>query len=175
MSEAMKELLGMAATDKALIGTLYDALERALPLLESIEAKALVGDEGCLWPVEIVRAALATKQGAAVAGEEQDNPSSGCTPYVMSADESAAVDRAHMKSVETVSSPNPCTAGSPDAWTPKERACIDELMALQQLSERAVVRQALAHYQIICRKAHGTYVGLGSKLPDAKLTQSEDK
>jgi hypothetical protein len=50
-------------------------------------------------------------------------------------------------------------------WSDKERAAIDELMASQQLSERAVIRQALAHYQIICRKAHGTYIELPSKMP----------
>lgn len=46
-------------------------------------------------------------------------------------------------------------------WTPKERAALDELMASRELSERAVVRQALAHYQVICRRAQGTYEEIG--------------
>jgi hypothetical protein len=45
-------------------------------------------------------------------------------------------------------------------WSDKERAALDELMALQELSERAVIKQALAHYQIICRRAHGRFVEL---------------
>lgn len=38
---------------------LLDACQRCISLLETVEAKALVGDEGCLWPVEIMRAAIA--------------------------------------------------------------------------------------------------------------------
>jgi hypothetical protein len=40
------------------------ALEAILPFAESAETKALVGDEGCLWPVEEVRAALDLVNGA---------------------------------------------------------------------------------------------------------------
>ncbi len=38
---------------------LLEACERCIELLETVEAKALVGDEGCIWPVEIMRAAIA--------------------------------------------------------------------------------------------------------------------
>lgn len=44
---------------KAQIEGLQRALREALVVLESIEAKTLIGHEGCLWPAEIVRAALA--------------------------------------------------------------------------------------------------------------------
>jgi len=39
------------------------ALQGVLPLLEKIETARLVGDEGCLWPVEFVRAAIAKAEG----------------------------------------------------------------------------------------------------------------
>jgi hypothetical protein len=42
---------------------LLEACRRTLEMLETIEAKTLVGDEGCLWGAELVRAALA-KAGA---------------------------------------------------------------------------------------------------------------
>lgn len=42
---------------------LLDACKRCIALLETVEAKALVGDEGCLWPVEIMRAAIAKAEG----------------------------------------------------------------------------------------------------------------
>jgi hypothetical protein len=35
-----------------------DALEGVLPYMEAAETAGLVGDEGCHWPVEAVRAAL---------------------------------------------------------------------------------------------------------------------
>jgi hypothetical protein len=38
---------------------MYEALTVCLKALEELEAKTLVGDEGCLWPAEIARAALA--------------------------------------------------------------------------------------------------------------------
>ena len=44
---------------------LVDALERCLAFAEDVEVKALVGDEGCLWPAEIARAALAAAKGEA--------------------------------------------------------------------------------------------------------------
>lgn len=47
---------------------------------------------------------------------------------------------------------NPPTIAAPVDWTEKERAALDWLMADRQLSERAVIRQALAHYQDICVK-----------------------
>jgi len=37
---------------------LVEACQRTLAMLESAEGKALVGDEGCLWGVELLRAAL---------------------------------------------------------------------------------------------------------------------
>jgi len=42
---------------------MYEALNVALTALESIEAKTLAGHEGCIWPAEIVRAALAKANG----------------------------------------------------------------------------------------------------------------
>jgi hypothetical protein len=48
-----------AAEDAGLV----EALKAALPVLESIEAKALVGDEGCIWAAEIVRDALSRAGG----------------------------------------------------------------------------------------------------------------
>ena len=42
---------------------LLEACQRTLEMLESIEAKTLVGDEGCLWGVEIVRHAIAKARG----------------------------------------------------------------------------------------------------------------
>lgn len=61
-SEAMVQL----NLDRAAMGVtnmqLREALEGVLPLLEKIEAAVLVGDEGCLWPVEAARAALATEE-----------------------------------------------------------------------------------------------------------------
>lgn len=50
------------AANASVIAAAYcmlEALEGALPLLEKIEDAELVGDEGCLWPVEAVRAAIA--------------------------------------------------------------------------------------------------------------------
>ena len=38
---------------------LLHALKECLPLLEKLEDETLVGDEGCLWPVEFARAAIA--------------------------------------------------------------------------------------------------------------------
>lgn len=37
---------------------LAEALQRVLPYMEAAEKAGLVGDEGCHWPVEFVRAAL---------------------------------------------------------------------------------------------------------------------
>lgn len=42
---------------------LYEALERLIGFAESAEARTLVGDEGCLWPMEFARAALAKARG----------------------------------------------------------------------------------------------------------------
>lgn len=42
---------------------LLEALEGLLSFAEDVEAKALVGDEGCLWPVEIARFAIAKARG----------------------------------------------------------------------------------------------------------------
>ena len=42
---------------------LYAALETALKTLELAETKVLVGDEGCIWPAEIARAALKKARG----------------------------------------------------------------------------------------------------------------
>ena len=39
------------------------ALKGALPFMEGAEAASLVGDEGCQWPVEVVRAAIAQAEG----------------------------------------------------------------------------------------------------------------
>lgn len=43
---------------------LLDALEGLLVFAEAAETKMLVGDEGCLWPTEIARAAIAKARGA---------------------------------------------------------------------------------------------------------------
>ncbi len=48
--------------------TLREALAGVLPYMEQCEAAALVGDEGCHWPVELARAALAATE----AKEKQD-------------------------------------------------------------------------------------------------------
>lgn len=42
---------------------LLEALEGLLVFAEAAETKALVGDEGCLWPVEEARAAIAKARG----------------------------------------------------------------------------------------------------------------
>ena len=42
---------------------LYEALEAMVAFGELVERKNLVGDEGCFWPVEIARAALAKARG----------------------------------------------------------------------------------------------------------------
>lgn len=39
----------------ALPPDLIDALRALLPDLEALERRSLIGDEGCLWPVEIIR------------------------------------------------------------------------------------------------------------------------
>ncbi|MGE4529572.1 MAG: hypothetical protein AB7D00_14505 [Rhodospirillaceae bacterium] len=39
------------------------ALEGVLPYMEAAEAAGLVGDEGCHWPVEAVREAIAAAKG----------------------------------------------------------------------------------------------------------------
>lgn len=44
---------------KAMLRDAGDVLERGLSLMETVEAKALVGDEGCLWPVELARDLIA--------------------------------------------------------------------------------------------------------------------
>jgi hypothetical protein len=51
----------------ARVAELESALSGVLPFMEAAEGAGLVGDEGCLWPVEIVRAALsgATREGGA--------------------------------------------------------------------------------------------------------------
>ena len=46
---------------------LREALEKALPYMEEIEQANLVGDEGCHWPVEFVRAALAATPESSLA------------------------------------------------------------------------------------------------------------
>lgn len=38
---------------------LLEALEGLIGFAEAAETKMLVGDEGCLWPVEVARAAIA--------------------------------------------------------------------------------------------------------------------
>lgn len=43
---------------------LLEALEGVMPLLEKIEDAELVGDEGCLWPVELARDAIAKARGS---------------------------------------------------------------------------------------------------------------
>lgn len=37
-----------------------EALNGVLPYMEAAEEAGLVGDEGCHWPVELVRAAIAS-------------------------------------------------------------------------------------------------------------------
>lgn len=59
----------------------------------------------------------------------------------------------------TGASASTSTASGPGAptieWSDKELTALRECMEFQQLSERAVLRQALANYQIICRREHG--------------------
>lgn len=50
-----RELTALRASHKRLV----EALEGVQPYMEAAEKAGLVGDEGCHWPVEIVRAALA--------------------------------------------------------------------------------------------------------------------
>lgn len=42
---------------------LLEALHSLLPFLENVEKDKLVGDEGCIWAVELVRAAIAKAAG----------------------------------------------------------------------------------------------------------------
>lgn len=53
------------------IKTMLSALEGVLPFMEEVEEKLLVGDEGCLWPVEAVRVAIDDARAAlkAIGGE----------------------------------------------------------------------------------------------------------
>jgi hypothetical protein len=44
---------------------LLEALKLSLPILETHEDTQLVGHEGCLWPVELARAAIAKARGQA--------------------------------------------------------------------------------------------------------------
>jgi hypothetical protein len=44
---------------------ILDALGKVLPYMEEAEKRGLIGDEGCHWPVELVRAALAETKGGA--------------------------------------------------------------------------------------------------------------
>ena len=48
-----------------LVPDLLEALRGVLPYMEAAEKAGLVGDEGCHWPVELVRAAIqkAVKHG----------------------------------------------------------------------------------------------------------------
>jgi hypothetical protein len=41
-----------------LFKTMKGALEGVLPFMEAVEKESLVGDEGCYWPVELVRGAI---------------------------------------------------------------------------------------------------------------------
>lgn len=52
--EMAGELTALRARHKRLV----EALEGVQPYMEAAEKAGLVGDEGCHWPVEIVRAAL---------------------------------------------------------------------------------------------------------------------
>ena len=45
---------------------MLDACKRTLAMLESVEAKTIVGDEGCLMGVELVRAAIAQAEAAGI-------------------------------------------------------------------------------------------------------------
>lgn len=47
----------------AAASTMLVALKGLLPFLEDAETKMLVGDEGCVWAVEEVRAAIARATG----------------------------------------------------------------------------------------------------------------
>lgn len=42
---------------------LYEALAGLISFAEEVEARLLVGDEGCLWPVEAARVALRKARG----------------------------------------------------------------------------------------------------------------
>ena len=61
MTEANAQLLAAAPE-------LLEALQGLLSFAEEVEQKMLVGDEGCLWPVEAARAAIA-KATARTEGE----------------------------------------------------------------------------------------------------------
>ena len=52
-----------AASEKSASAELLEVLEGVLPLLEKIEGEMLVGDEGCLWPVELARDVVAKHRG----------------------------------------------------------------------------------------------------------------
>ncbi len=58
VSESTKHQMKLDAAEE-----MYEALKEALSVLESFEAKTLVGHEGSIWPAEIVRAALAKADG----------------------------------------------------------------------------------------------------------------
>lgn len=52
---------------------LLEALEGLLVFAEDAETKALVGDEGCLWPCEEARAAIAKARGDAMLAARSEN------------------------------------------------------------------------------------------------------
>ena len=64
-------IIERVAKAEAQIKEMQWALGEALIVLESIEAKTLIGHEGCLWPAEIVRAALAATQPAPQSTENE--------------------------------------------------------------------------------------------------------
>ncbi len=47
----------------AAIPEMLAALEGVIPYMEAAEGKGLLGHEGCHWPVEAVRAAIASAKG----------------------------------------------------------------------------------------------------------------
>ena len=52
---------------------LLEALEGLLVFAEDAETKALVGDEGCLWPCEEARTAIAKARGSAMLAARSEN------------------------------------------------------------------------------------------------------
>ena len=62
-----------------LLAEARDVIERGLSLMETVEAKTLVGDEGCLWPVELGREMVDRLKGfpRAEARRAQENATAG--------------------------------------------------------------------------------------------------
>ena len=56
---AFLDTVGLCVVSKRSLADMRAALEGVLPYMEKAEEAGLIGDEGCHWPVEAVRDALA--------------------------------------------------------------------------------------------------------------------